>query len=189
MIRVMIDLNMKEKRSIPTHTKCPRHSLTSSSHSTRNPRATSLSPPRRCDKITHTIKTKTHKKHRKRESEALQIRLRTGQTTQTNPKPSRTFIQPPRWQLKRTHTKNNTTLTAPPLGLYQPTYQHKCERQKGAVKTGKNKNRPKIQNTVLDNTQTKTKNHHKNKQTGEPANLPKKNTKRDTSLRDLFSST
>jgi hypothetical protein len=28
-------------------------------------------PPRRCDKITHTINTKTQKKHRKRKSEAL----------------------------------------------------------------------------------------------------------------------
>jgi hypothetical protein len=120
-------------------------------------------PPRRCDKITHTIKTKTHKKHRKRKSEALQIRLRTGQTTQTNPKPSRTSIYPPRWQLKRTHTNNNITLTAPPLGLSQPTYQHKCERQKGAVKTGQNKNRPKIQNTVLNNTQARIIQNEKGK--------------------------
>jgi hypothetical protein len=144
-------------------------------------------PPRRCDKTTRTIHKKTHKKHRKRKSEALQIRHRTGQTTQNNPKPTRTSIQPPRWQLKQTHTSNSTTLTAPPLGLSQPTYQHKCERQKGAVKTGQhNKNRPKTQNTVLDNTQTKTKNRHKNKQTKESANSLKKDTKRDTSLRDLF---
>jgi hypothetical protein len=118
------------------------------------PNAHRSQPPRRCDKITHTIKTKTRKKHRKRKSEALQIRHQTGQTTQTNPKPTRTSIQPSRWQLKRTHTNNNTTLTAPPLGLSQPTYQPKCERQKGAVKTGQNKNRPKIQNTVLDRLKT-----------------------------------
>jgi hypothetical protein len=54
------------------------------------------------------------------------------------------------------------------------------------VKRGQNKNCPKARNTVLDNTQTKTKNRHKNKQTKESANLPKKDTKRDTSLRDLF---
>jgi hypothetical protein len=33
--RVMIDLNISEKASTPKHTKCPRHSSTSSSHSTR----------------------------------------------------------------------------------------------------------------------------------------------------------
>jgi hypothetical protein len=126
-------------------------------------------PTRRCDKMTHTLQKKTHKKHSKRESEALQIRHRTGQKTQTNTKPTRTSIQPPRWQLKRTHT-NNSTFTAPPLGLSQPTYHNKCERQKGAVKRGQNKNCLKTQNTVLDNTQTKTKNRHKNKQ---PKNPPK----------------
>jgi hypothetical protein len=41
-------------------------------------------PPQRCDKMTHTLQKKTHKKHSKRESEALQIWHRTGQTTQTN---------------------------------------------------------------------------------------------------------
>ncbi len=55
------------------------------------------------------------------------------------------------------------------------------------MKTGQNKTRPKTQNVVLDEThQTKTKNRHKNKQTKDHANLPKKDTKRDTSLRDLF---
>jgi hypothetical protein len=73
--------------------------------------------PRRCDNTPHTIKTKTRKKHDKRKSEAQKIRHRTGQTTQTNPTPTRTSIQPPRWQLKRTHTNNNTTLTAPPGSL------------------------------------------------------------------------
>ncbi len=143
-------------------------------------------PPRRCDKITHIINTKPHKKHHKRKNEAQKIRHRTGQTTQTNPTTTRTSIQPPRWQLKRTHTNNNTTLTAPPLGLSQPTYKHKCKRQKGAVKRGQNKTRLTTQNKVMDNTQTKTKNRHKKKQTRESANLPKKDTKRDTSLRDLF---
>jgi hypothetical protein len=38
----------------------------------------------------------------------------------------------------------------------------------------------------LNNTQTKTKNRHKNKQSKESANLPKKDTKRDTNLRDRF---
>jgi hypothetical protein len=148
----------------------PQHPLTNSQRSL---------PPRRCDRMTHTLQKETHKKHSKRESEAQQIRHRTGQTTQTNTNPTRTSIQPPRWQLKRTHTNNNTSLTTPPLGLSQPTYQHKCERQKGAVKTGQNKTRPKTQNIVLNNTQTKTKNRHKNKQTKGPANLPKKDTKRD----------
>ncbi len=84
----------------------PQHPLHNGHHS---------QPPRSCDKISHTIKTKPHKKHDKRESEAQKIRHRTGQTTQTNPTPTRTSIQPPKWQLKRTYTKNNTTLTAPPL--------------------------------------------------------------------------
>jgi hypothetical protein len=52
-------------------------------------------PPRRCDRMTHTLQKKTHKKHSKRESEVLQIRHRTGQTTQTNTNPTRTSIQPP----------------------------------------------------------------------------------------------
>ncbi len=49
-----------------------------------------------------------------------------------------------------------------------------------------NKTRLTTQNKVLDNNQTKTKNRHKNKQTKESTNLLKKDTKRDTSLRDLF---
>ena len=142
--------------------------------------------PRRCDNTTHTIQTKTHKKHDKRKSEALKTRHKTGQTTQTNPTPNRTSIQPPRWQLKRTHTNNNTTLTAPPLGLSQPTYKHKCEKQKGAVRRGQNKTRLTTQIKALDNTQTKTKNRHKNKQSRTSENLPKKDTKRDTSMRDLY---
>jgi hypothetical protein len=155
----------------------PQHPLLNGHHSL---------PPRCCDETKRTINTKTQKKHRKRKSEAQQIRHRTGQTTQTNPKPTRTSIQPPTWQHNVKHTNNNTTLTAPALGLSQPTYQHKCERQKGAVKRGQNKNRPKTQNTVLDNTPAKTKNRHKIKQTKESANLPQKDTKRDTSLRDPF---
>jgi hypothetical protein len=106
----------------------------------------SSQPPRRCDNVTHTIKTKTHKKHRKRKNEAQEIRHTTGQTTQTNPKPTRTSIQPPRWQHNVPHTNNNTRLTASPLDLSQPTYKQMCERQKGAVKRGQNKNqRPEIQ--------------------------------------------
>jgi hypothetical protein len=143
-------------------------------------------PPRRCDNTTHTTKPKTHKKHRKRHKKTQQIRRSTGQTTQNTTGSTRTSIQPPKWQHDVTHTKHNTRLTAPPLGLSQLTYQHKCEKQKGAAKRGQNKNHQKPQNTVLDNTQTKTKNRHKNKQSKEPANLPKKDTKRDTSLRDLF---
>jgi hypothetical protein len=142
--------------------------------------------PRRCDNTIHTIQTKTHKKHDKRKSEAKKIRHRTGQTTQNHPTPTRTSIQPPRWQLKRTHTNNNTTLTAPPLSLSQPTYKHKCERRKGAVRRGQNKTRLTTQIKDLDNTQTKTKNRHKNKQTRTSANLTKKDTKRDTSMRDLY---
>jgi hypothetical protein len=131
-------------------------------------------PPRRCDKITHTIKTKTHKKHRKRKSEAQKTRQRTGQTTQSNPKPTRTSIQPPRWQHNVPHTNNNTRLTAPPLGLSQPTYKHKCERQKGAVKRGQNKTRLTTQNKVLENTQTKTKNRHKTSKPESPQIYPKR---------------
>jgi hypothetical protein len=59
-------------------------------------------------------------------------------------------------------------------------------RQKGAVKRGQNKTRLTTQNKVLDNNQTKTKNCHKNKQTTESTNLPKRDTKRGKSLRDLF---
>jgi hypothetical protein len=47
------------------------------------------------------------------------------------------------------------------------------------VKRGQPKNRLKPQNTVLDNTQAKPKNRHKN-------NLPKKDTKQDTNEQDLF---
>ncbi len=54
------------------------------------------------------------------------------------------------------------------------------------MKRGQNKTPLTTQNKVLDNTQTKIKNRHKNKQTSKSANLPKKDTKRDTSLRDLF---
>jgi hypothetical protein len=97
----------------------PQHPLTNGHRSL---------PPRRCDKTTHTIKTKTHKKHRKRKNE-----------TQTDKGPTRTSIQPPRWQHNATHTNNNTRLTALPLGVSHPTYQHTCERQKGAVKRGQSK--------------------------------------------------
>jgi hypothetical protein len=43
----MVDLYRKrrEKKSILTHTKCPRHSSTSSSHSTHYPIATALCHP------------------------------------------------------------------------------------------------------------------------------------------------
>jgi hypothetical protein len=135
--------------------------------------------PRRCDKPTHTIQKKTRKKHRKRKSEALKNRPQTDQTTQTNLTPIRTSTQRPKWQLKRTHTNPSTTLTAPPLGPSQPTYQPKCERQKGAVKRGQNKNPPKPRNVDLKHTQAKPKKRHKN-------NLPKKDTKHDTNEKDLY---
>jgi hypothetical protein len=107
------------------------------------PNGTHSQHPRCCDKPTHTLNKKTRKKHRKRKSEALKNRPQTGQTQQTKPKLTHTPIQRPRWQQKRTHTNTSTTLTAPPLGPSQPPYQHKCDRQKGAVKRGQKKNRPK----------------------------------------------
>jgi hypothetical protein len=54
------------------------------------------------------------------------------------------------------------------------------------VRRGQNKTRLITQTKALDNTQTKIKNRHKNKQTKTSANLPKKDTKRDTSMRDLY---
>ncbi len=72
-----------------------------------------------------------------------------------------------------------TTLTAPPLGPSQPPYQHKCDRQKGAVKRGQKKNRPKPRNTDLEHTQAKPKKGHKN-------TVPKKDTKHDTNKKDLY---
>ncbi len=54
------------------------------------------------------------------------------------------------------------------------------------MRRGQNKTRLTTQTKALDNTQTKTKNRHKNKQARTSANLPKKDTKRDTSMRDLY---
>ena len=54
------------------------------------------------------------------------------------------------------------------------------------MRRGQNKTRLTTQIKALDNTQTKTKNRPKNKQSRTSENLPKKDTKRDTSLRDLF---
>jgi N-acetylmuramoyl-L-alanine amidase CwlA len=54
------------------------------------------------------------------------------------------------------------------------------------VRRGQNKTRLTTQTKALDNTQTKTKNRHKNKQSRTSENLPKKDTKRDTSMRDLY---
>jgi hypothetical protein len=85
------------------------------------------------------------------------------------------------------HYRAREGITAPPLRLSQPAYQHKCEKQKGAAKIGQNKNLEKTQNAILDNTQTQPKTRQKYKQFNVSAtNSPKKDTKRDTGLRDLF---